>query len=199
MALVALLLWWTNNALMPTIASGLASVRAKTENLDLSATTALKTAWRTEAATWFNLGGLVGTLLTIPIAKVYGRKPMYIVYLLVSAASIFLMYGPNWPPETRFKLYGLVGLSVFGMFGSFTFYLPELFPTRLRATGAGFCYNAGRVITAGMAIFVSYVASQGANAVDTAIRVLFWAGSFGVLGLLTMPWVIETKGRELAD
>ena len=38
--------------------------------------------------------------------------------------------------------------SVFGVFGSFTYYLPELFPTRLRATGSGFCYNFGRFVAA---------------------------------------------------
>src|SRR3546814_7095750 len=48
----------------------------------------------------------------------------------------------------RLYSYFLIGLSVFGVFGSFTYYLPELFPTRLRATGAGFCYNIGRVIAA---------------------------------------------------
>jgi hypothetical protein len=41
----------------------------------------------------------------------------------------------------------LIGRTVFGIFGSFTFYLPELVPTRLRGTGAGFCYHVGRLIT----------------------------------------------------
>ena len=45
-------------------------------------------------------------------------------------------------------MYFPIGLSVFGVFGAFTYYLPELYPTRLRGTGAGFCYNAGRLIAA---------------------------------------------------
>src|SRR5581483_2304226 len=35
-----------------------------------------------------------------------------------------------------------------GVFGLFTMYLPPLFPTLLRTTGAGFCYNVGRIAAA---------------------------------------------------
>ena len=97
------------------------------------------------------------------------------------------------------KLYGLVGLSVFGMFGSFTFYLPELFPTRLRGTGAGFCYNAGRVIAATGPFLVGGIASRGADALASSLSVLFWVGAVPLAGLLLLPFVIETKGRALAD
>lgn len=45
-------------------------------------------------------------------------------------------------------LYMPIGFFVFGVFGSYTFYLPELFPTRLRASGAGFTYNVGRLLAA---------------------------------------------------
>ena len=40
-----------------------------------------------------------------------------------------------------------------GLFGLFTMYLPPLFPTLLRTTGAGFCYNIGRVVAAGGTVF----------------------------------------------
>jgi hypothetical protein len=88
---------------------------------------------------------------------------------------------------------------VFGVFGSFTYYLPELFPTRLRGTGAGFCYNAGRVIAAGGPFLVGSVAARGADALGTSLDVLFWVGIVPLLGLLLLPFVIETKGRDLED
>jgi len=40
-----------------------------------------------------------------------------------------------------------------GMFGLFTMYLPPLFPTLLRTTGAGFCYNIGRIAAAFGTVF----------------------------------------------
>ena len=88
---------------------------------------------------------------------------------------------------------------MFGVFGSFSFYLPELFPTRLRATGAGFCYNSGRLITALGPFLVGSIAALKANALEGAFGVLFVVAFVPLLGLLAMPWVIETRGRVLAD
>ena len=53
----------------------------------------------------------------------------------------------------------LPGISVFsGFFALFTMYLPPLFPTLLRTTGAGFCFNIGRVAAAiGTVIFGLYL------------------------------------------
>jgi MFS family permease len=110
--------------------------------------------------------------------------------------AIMLTFVVDWPGQIRLYFYFLIGLSVFGVFGSFTYYLPELFPTRLRGTGAGFCYNIGRVVAAAGPFIVGTVAAQGAA---TAIEVLFWVGLVPLVGLLAMPWVIETRGRVLAD
>ena len=96
----------------------------------------------------------------------------------------------------RLYLYFAIGLSVFGVFGSFTYYLPELFPTRLRATGAGFCYNAGRIIAACGPFVVGAIAARGTG---TAMEVLVWVAAVPLLGLLLMPWVVETRDRPLMD
>jgi hypothetical protein len=95
-------------------------------------------------------------------------------------------------------MYFFIGLTVFGVFGSFTYYLPELFPTRLRGTGAGFCYNVGRIVAAFGPFVVGTVASRGADALGTALRLLFWVGLVPLAGVLLTPLAVETKGRELA-
>jgi hypothetical protein len=64
-------------------------------------------------------------------------------------------------------LYFAIGLTVFGIFGAFTYYLPELFPTRLRGTGSGFCYNTGRLITAIDPFVVGGVASRSDHLLQT--------------------------------
>jgi MFS family permease len=48
-----------------------------------------------------------------------------------------------------------------GIFGLFTMYLPPLFPTLLRTTGAGFCYNIGRIAAAGGTIYFGLFAKVG--------------------------------------
>lgn len=196
MALTALVTWWSCNAFIPVVASGLAQTEGARLGLDRTGTLALVEHWKLTATTWFNLGGLIGTLLTIPIAKHLGRRTMFATYFGLSAAAILVTFGVEMAPQLRLIMYFAIGLTVFGVFGSFTYYLPELFPTRLRGTGAGFCYNAGRILAAAGPFAVGAIASQG---VDAAVGVLYWVGFVPLVALLFMPWVIETRGRALAD
>jgi hypothetical protein len=196
MAIVALIAWWSCNAFIPSVSSGLAQGAAQASGLDKQATLALVESWKTQAMLWFNLGGLMGTLLTIPVAKHFGRRPMFAIYFAFSAAAIFAAFGMDWPPEVRLYLYFFIGLSVFGVFGSFTFYLPELFATRLRGTGAGFCYNVGRVVAAAGPFIVGAVAARG---VDQALQAISYVALVPLAGLLLVPFIIETRGRPLAD
>jgi MFS family permease len=108
-------------------------------------------------------------------------------------------FGLDLAPHTRLYLYFPIGLTVFGIFGSFTFYLPELFPTRLRATGSGFTYNIGRFIAAFGPFLVGSIAASGTNALDSAIRVLFWISMVPLAAVFFLPFVVETKGKPLED
>ncbi len=72
-----------------------------------------------------------------------------------------------------------------GVFGLFTMYLPPLFPTLLRTTGAGFCYNIGRVAAAGGTVFFG-LSSQ----VGDFRKALLWASFLflpAILVALLMP------------
>lgn len=199
MAVTALIMWWSCNAFIPVVAKGLASREAQQFGLDASAAEAMGQQWVKTATNSFNLGGLIGTLLTIPASKLLGRKKMFFIYFLLSAAAIMAAFGLDLAPHTRLYFYFPIGLTVFGVFGSFTYYLPELFPTRLRATGAGFTYNIGRVVAAIGPFLVGSIAASGANSLDTAMNVLFWVGIVPIIGIFLLPLVVETKGRELFD
>src|SRR5205823_637856 len=138
MCIVTLVAWWGTNAFLPLVAAFLAGP---------DAAPSVRAGFITYASTMFNLGGLVGTLATIPVARL-GRRAPFALYLAGGAASIWVTFGGDWDPVVRMRLLFLDGLTVYGVAGTFSFYLPELFPTRLRGTGAGFCYNAGRYLAA---------------------------------------------------
>ena len=199
MSVVALVTWWSCNAFIPLVATGLAAAEATTRGLDPSAARRLSEAWKAIATNSFNLGGLIGTLATVPFAKTIGRRPMYALYYLAAGVAVMATFGLPLDGHTRLYMYFFIGLTVFGVFGSFTYYLPELFPTRLRGTGAGFCYNVGRVAAAVGPILVGNLASRGTAALETELRVLFWVGAAPLAGLLLLPFVIETRGRVLSD
>jgi MFS family permease len=196
MAVTALLTWWSCSTFIPIIATELAKAAALAQNIEI--TPATKEGWKTAITYSFNAGGLIGTLLTIPAAKYLGRRVMFAIYFVLSAAAVLTTFGAKLPPQLEIWafMYFAIGLTVFGIFGSFTYYLPELFPTRLRATGSGFCYNAGRIITAVGPFLVGQIASQSPQG---AFGVLFLVGFVPLMGLAFMPWVIETKGKALTD
>ncbi len=190
----ALIVWWSANAFLPIIANGLAQIQAKADGLDLKATLALGETWKLNATTYFNVGGFLGTLLTIPFAKIMGRKMMFKIYFFFSILSMLGTFGLDLAPETRLYGYFFIGVFVFGIFGAFTFYLPELFPTRIRGTGSGFCYNIGRIVAAAGPLVVG-----AASTTEAAMNVLFWIGLVPIIGIIAMPWIIETKGRAIVD
>jgi MFS family permease len=197
LALVALLTWWSCNAFIPVVASGLAAQAAA--GLPAAEATTLIESWKASATNAFSLGGFIGTLLTIPAAKILGRRLMFALYFIGSAAAVVAAFGLPLEPETRLYMYFPIGLTVFGVFGSFTYYLPELYPTRLRGTGPGFTYNIGRLVAAIGPFLVGSIAARGVSALDTAMNALVFVGLVPLVGLLVLPWAIETRGRTLPD
>jgi len=95
---------------------------------------------------------IAGNFLAAGIARVLNYRRaiagMYLLYFL----SIMATYSQAL--DYRHLFFGFVAIGLCqGLFGLFTMYLPPLFPTLLRTTGAGFCYNFGR-IAAGLGIVV---------------------------------------------
>ena len=193
-AITALATWWSCNAFIPVLSTGLAREAAAALRLGELATQGLVEEWKRTATNVFNLGGLIGTLLTIPFAKYLGRRPMFAIYFAASAAAILTTFGLDLDAHTRLMMFFFIGLSVFGVFGAFTYYLPELYPTRLRASGAGFCYNIGRVLAAIGPFMVGAAAARG-----VAMQAIFWVGFVPLAALLLVPFYIETRGQALAD
>jgi len=186
-SVLMILTWWMTNAFLPRIAALLAT------NAGLPHEQARYITIGTNA---FNLGGVIGALLTIPIAVHWGRRPLFLLYFMGSVVTIFGVFALDFPPETRLRLMFFVGVTVFGSFGALPFYLPELFPTHLRGTGAGFCYNVGRFVAAAGPFAVPALARWA----ETDLRhVVSWAAVFPLIGvvLLLLGLGHETKNSEL--
>jgi len=197
-AAVAILTWWGCNAFVPLLGSSLSASEAQRLGLGAGAAQALAAAWQARASNAFNLGGFLGAFAAVPLARLLGRRPMFTSYFLFSALALFATFGLELAPQTRFSLLFAVGAGVYGVFGGFTFYLPELFPARVRATGAGFCYNTGRVIAAFGPLVIGYVSAAAGGSSTALMQVLFWLGLVPLAASL-VAWfvVVETRGRTL--
>ena len=85
-AVMALLTWWTIGAFSPLLSASLAHDHALLSGFDAVATKLLAEQWKAEASNWFNIGGILGALLTIPLAKQFSRRTMFAIYFLRHAA-----------------------------------------------------------------------------------------------------------------
>jgi MFS family permease len=197
MAVTALLAWWSCNAFLPLVTTVFAEEAGTAKGLSGAALKAYVLATKSHAIHIFNAGGLLGTFAGLPLAHHLGRRATFGIYFLLSGLSIMGTFGLDLPMPVRLGMFFLIGLTGFGALGSFTYYLPELFPTHLRATGSGFCYNIGRFLTAAGPFVVAHYASQAAQGSAAIVAVMPLAGLIPLAALLLLPWVVETKDQAL--
>ena len=98
-------------------------------------------------------GSIVGNFLCGWLASLLGYRRAMAISLMGYFLAMFFAFGSPWSYEAALWWWFVIGLAQ-GVFGLFTMCLPPLFPTLLRTTGAGFCYNFGRIIAALGTVFL---------------------------------------------
>ena len=89
----------------------------------------------------------------------------------------------------------LLGFFNNGIFSGFPIYLPELYPTRLRATGAGFCFNSGRVLASAAPFLTGWLVTE----LGTFGRAASTVALIYLVGLVVLIFAPETKGKPLPE
>jgi predicted MFS family arabinose efflux permease len=125
------------------------------------------------------------------IADAIGRKRTYVIYL-VTAAVLLPIYGILRAPLVLLLLGPFVAFFGTGYFSGLGALVAELYPTTVRATAAGFCYNFGRIASAAAPYTVGRVAQTRGFGLAFAI-----AGAAFLLAAVAWIWIPETKNREL--
>ncbi len=144
-----------------------------------------------------SIGAILGCFAAPLIGGIYGRRPVYFGLCLLSLISCQCMFGLFHSYDMAFVLMaGLLGLVTAAFYGWLPLYLPELFPTRVRATGQGLSFNCGRVLAAVgtlcMGRFVGLFGNDYGRAMG-AITLIY------ILGLFLIWFAPETKGKPLPD
>jgi MFS family permease len=142
------------------------------------------------------VGGGLGLVLFGWISNMLGRKGAFVFYHAGGFVMALLMFLVLIPQNASVPILCLAlpvfGFLTLGMHAGYAVYFPELFPTRLRGTGTGFCFNSGRFGTAAAIMLAAYM---GWASEQTALYV----APLYAVGILVTLLAKETRGEELPD
>lgn len=138
------------------------------------------------------IGAFLGYVSFGFVSDRLGRRPAFIAYL-IAAAIIAPVYGNMaGSPLTLLLLGPVLGFFGHGYFSLFGAMLAEIFPTRMRGTGQGFTYNAGRAMSALAPLTIGVLAKK--SGLGPALGL---TSAFFIIGALLVLLLPETRGRQL--
>ena len=148
-----------------------------------------------------DVGSFCGMMVFTVVAASWGRKPAFFgAFLLCLGVTIFVFNNLRSASDAYWML-PMMGFAQLSVFGGYSIYFPELFPTRLRGTGVGFCYNTVRYLAAGFPPMLMYLNSTLIErGIEDPFRKAATVLSFiFLLGLVALIWAPETKGKPLPE
>lgn len=168
-----------------------------------------------------NFGAFFGIYGFGLMAGIVGRRPAFAVSYVIGLAMTIAVFGFMNEPGQIWWMIPMLGFASLMVFGGYAIYFPELYPTRLRSTGVGFCYNVARYLAAMAPIMLAplaglFAAPAGSERAAEKLSYLTILSSFGsvdtpfryaaialssvfIIGLLTLPFAPETKGQPLPE
>ncbi len=173
-------------AAAPILATPAASARAKPDPKSKARTMISRSG-----------GAVIGSLLGGVLATLLGRRLTYFLISLLTFFASSWVFGWLTPLHPWFLwasfTFGLVGTIYFGWL---PLYLPELFPTRVRASGTGISFNSGRAVAAVVALGTGVIVQSFGG--DYA-RIGWWTGMIYVGGMVIILFAPRTDASSLKD
>jgi len=182
MSLTTTLAWWGISTWVPPY---VASVAAKA-NLPAQ-------QWASYAGMAYNFGAILGYISLGFLADRFGRKPIAMLYFAAAFVMTPVLF--LWTQDLRLLL-AAAAVNAFFTLGQYSWmpvWLPELFPTRSRATGLAFTFNAPRFIAFLGPLFAGTLIVQFGGYSRAAIVI----SCVYILGFCVAPFLPETKGKPL--
>jgi MFS family permease len=151
--------------------------------------------WASFTGMAYNAGTIAGYVAMGFLADVFGRKPVTLAYFAFSLLFTPVLF--LWTHGLRLLL---IVSAMAGFFGSgqltwLAAWLPELYPTRMRATAVGFIFNAPRLLAAGGTLMAGTLIVKFGGYGNAAMIV----ATIYILGLAVGPFLPETRGKPLPD
>jgi MFS family permease len=141
-----------------------------------------------------DVGAFLGMTAFTLAASLLSRRIAFLgAFTLSMVVTMFVFYSLKTATDAYWML-PMMGFAQLSIFAGYSIYFPELFPTRLRGTGVGFCYNTVRYLAAPAPILFGYLATL--MSFRTAAIMMC---SVYLVGIVALAWAPETKGKALPD
>jgi MFS family permease len=182
MSLTTTVAWWGISTWVPPFvaaAAGKAGLPAQT--------------WASYAAMSYNAAAIAGYIGLGFLADRFGRKPIVMIFFAASFVLTPALYMWTSDPHLLVLIAAINGFFTLGQYSWMAVWLPELFPTRMRATGMAFAFNAPRFIAFMGPLFAGMLIAQFGGFSKMAVTFSF----IYILGFVVVPFLPETKGQPL--
>jgi MFS family permease len=184
MSLATTLAWWGISTFVPPFVAGIAGKAGLTGQ-----------QWATYAALAFNSGALFGQVGYGFLADQFGRKPITLIYFAAAFAMTPALFLWTNDPVLLLPLAAVNAFFCQGLFCWMPTWLPELFPTHLRATALAFGFNMPRFIAfLGPLLAGTMIVKFGGYGLTAMIIACVY-----ILGFAVTPLLPETKGKALPN
>jgi MFS family permease len=184
MSLATTLAWWGISTWIPPY------IAAAAGKLGLPAQ-----QWATYGAMAFNLGGLLGLVGFGFLADRFGRKPITMTFFVIAFVLTVALFLLTEQPVLLLLVAAANGFFCMGQYSWIPVWVPELFPTHLRATAMAFVFNAPRLIAfLGPLLGGMLIAKFGGYG-----RVASIISCIYILGFFVTSLLPESMGKSLPD
>ncbi len=139
-------------------------------------------------------GTLAGVIVGPLIAERWGRRRLFATFFTGAAVAMVLMNIGTMSYLRLCLMSPIVSFFAIGVSAGFVLYFPELFPSSIRATGAGIAYNVGRILSAPLPAIIGALALIYGKSVAPAVTL---GAMIYLVGLMILPFAVETKGQPL--
>jgi MFS family permease len=141
-----------------------------------------------------DVGSFLGMVTFTIIASLLSRRLAFFFAFLAGMFVTAFVFNSLQTATDAYWMLPMMGFAQLALFAGYSIYFPELFPTRLRGTGVGFCYNTVRYLAAPAPILLGYLSTL--LSFRTAAVLM---SSVYLIGMIALIWAPETKGKPLPE
>jgi hypothetical protein len=141
-----------------------------------------------------DVGSFLGMVTFTLVASFLSRRLAFLGAMLLSMVVTMFVFTSLQTANDAYWMLPMMGFAQLSVFAGYSIYFPELFPTRLRGTGVGFCYNTVRYLAAPAPILFGYLAT-----LMTFRTAAVLMSTVYLVGVVALIWAPETQGKPLPE